>query len=283
MTMQTVRNNSRTGPIEKGRLTVLKLGGELIESREKAAGLVPAVAALAAEGPLVIVHGGGKDIDGEAARRGLSKQAVDGLRITDAATLEAVIAALAGTVNTRLVAALSASGIRAVGLTGADALVVPASRVPGHRTLTGTVVDLGLVGDPSLAGPPALLLDLVERGYVPVLACLGCTPTGEILNINADTLAADVARACRAHRLIVGGATAGVLDADGSTIARLDVATLDSMIADGRASAGMVAKLRACRAALESNIAVSIVDGRAVREWTSAAGTRLVPFSPSLT
>ncbi|MGE3842443.1 MAG: acetylglutamate kinase [Vicinamibacterales bacterium] len=283
MTRRSARTDGTTGRKAKGELTVLKLGGELIESPEKAASLVSAVAALVAEGPLVIVHGGGKDIDIEAARRGLSKQTVDGLRITDGPTLEAVVAALAGTVNTRLVGALSAAGIRAVGLTGADALVIPASRVAGHRTVTGTVVDLGLVGEPSIEDSPALLLDLLDRGYVPVLACLGCTAQGEILNINADTLAADVARACRAGRLIVGGATAGVLDADGTTIERLDVVTLDSMIADGRASAGMVAKLRACRSALESNIAVSIVDGRAVQEWTSAAGTRLVPLSPSLT
>lgn len=270
-------------PFAGGSLSVLKLGGELIESLDKALALVPSIVGLAGDGPLVIVHGGGKDIDIEVSRRGLSKQTVDGLRITDAATLDAVVAALAGTVNTRLVAALSASGVRAVGLTGADALVVPAARAAGHRTLSGAVVDLGLVGEPLLQRTPSLLMDLVQRGYIPVLACLGCTTGGEILNINADTLAADVARACGAGRLVVGGATAGVLDRDGSTIETLDVETLNRMIEDGRASAGMVAKLRACRSALESGIAVSIVDGRSVRGWLSAPGTRLVPVSSSLT
>ncbi len=258
-------------------LTVLKLGGELIESVDRAAALAPSVAALASQGPLIVVHGGGKDIDLEVARRGLTKKTVEGLRVTDAATLDAVVAALAGTVNTRLVAALSAVSVRAVGLTGADGLVVLATRAPGHLALDGSVVDLGLVGEPAPDGSPALLGDLVRLGYVPVIACLGCTADGRVLNINADTLAADVARRCGAARLVIGGATAGVLDADGSTVDRLDVAMLDLMIHDGRASAGMVAKLRACRSALDAGVSVAIVDGRAVTEWLLAPGTRLVP------
>jgi acetylglutamate kinase len=259
--------------------TVLKLGGELIESREKAARLAGAVRALADEGPLVVVHGGGRDIDAEVARRGLSKRAVDGLRVTDAATLDAVVAALAGTVNTRLVAALVAAGVRAVGLTGADALCVPAARVAPHRAVDGGTVDLGLVGEPLATSPPALLLTLLSQGYTPVLACLGCTPDGTVLNINADTLAAAIGRACGARRLIVAGATAGVLDADGSTIPTLAPDQLETLIADGRASAGMIAKLHACRAALAAGLEVAIVDGRDAASLPTAPGTRLTSAS----
>jgi acetylglutamate kinase len=257
-------------------VTVLKLGGELLESREKSHAVAQAIADLASEGPLVVVHGGGKDIDAEVARRGLKKQTVDGLRITDAETLDAVVAAVAGTVNTRLVAALAAHNVSAVGLTGADAVVVHATRARQHRAVDGRVVDLGLVGEPTDAAPPQLIGDLLAHGYVPVLACLGCTEDGTVLNINADTLASTLARILGAPRLIVAGATRGVLDADGTTIEALDPPTLAAMIADGRASAGMVAKLRACRAAFAAGVAVSIVDGRDVLTFHTAPGTRLV-------
>jgi acetylglutamate kinase len=143
------------------------------------------------------------------------------------------------------------------------------------------VVDLGLVGEPALDKPPAILLDLLILCYVPVLACLGCTDEGTVLNINADTLAAALARSCGAGRLIVAGSTAGVLDADGSTIAELDVPQLDAMIQDGRASAGMVAKLRACRQAVLAGIDVSVVDGRGAGGLASAPGTRLARAAAS--
>jgi acetylglutamate kinase len=257
-------------------LTILKLGGELLEP---GAGLVPLVSAitrLTAAGPLAIVHGGGREIDAETARRGVPKQAVDGLRITDAATLEAVVAVLAGTVNTRLVAGLTAHGVRAVGLTGADARVGLSTRAPAHRALDGRLVDLGLVGQP-LPGEPALVLDLVRLGYVPALACLGVDETGQVLNVNADTMAAALAAGAGAARLVIAGGTAGVLDAAQQTIERLERAHVDALIADGTASAGMIAKLRACRDALDAGVGeVSIVDGRDPQGFLAARGTRLV-------
>jgi acetylglutamate kinase len=257
-------------------LTILKLGGELLEPGERLTPLIAAIARLAAAGPLAIVHGGGREIDAETARRGVPKQAVDGLRITDAATLDAVVAILAGTVNTRLVAGLAAQGVRAVGLTGADARVGLATRAPAHRTLDGRLVDLGLVGQP-VAGEPTLVLDLVRLGYVPALACLGIDEAGQVLNVNADTMAAGLAAGARAGRLVIAGATAGVLDAAQRTIAVLDRADIDALIADGTASAGMIAKLRACRDALDAGVAeVSIVDGRDPRGFLAADGTRLV-------
>jgi acetylglutamate kinase len=265
-----------TLPAGSQALTVLKIGGELIESAERAAALAPAIARLASEAPLIVVHGGGRDIDAEMARRGLAKHAVDGLRVTDAPTLDAVVAALAGTVNTRLVAALVTAGVPAVGLTGADALTVRATPAPPHQAVEGRLVDLGLVGEPAGTASPRLLRDLLSLGYVPVLACLGCSDRGLLLNINADTLAAAVARQCSAGRLIIAGATAGVLAPGGATLPTLDLPLLEAMIADGRASAGMVAKLRACRDALGAGVAVSIVDGTNVASFSSARGTRMV-------
>jgi acetylglutamate kinase len=256
--------------------TLLKLGGELLEPGPGLAPLVRAIEQLAAAGPLIIVHGAGREIDAETQRRGVPKQAVDGLRITDAATLDAVIAVLAGTVNTRLVAALVGAGLRAVGLTGVDAAIGLSSRAPSHRAVDGRLVDLGLVGQPVPGASPTLLADLLGHGYVPVIACLGVDAAGQVLNVNADTLAAALAASSRVDRLIIAGATAGVLDTQQATIATLDEAGIDQMIADGSASAGMVAKLRACRDALRSGVRdIAIVSGRDDAGFLSAPGTRI--------
>jgi acetylglutamate kinase len=257
-------------------VTFLKLGGELLEPGEGLDAMLTAIAALAERGPLAIVHGGGREIDAETARRGVRKQAVEGLRITDAETLEAVIAVLGGTVNTRLVSGLVARGVRAVGLTGADALVGLATLAPPHRTADGRSVDLGLVGQPEAERTPTLMADLVRLGYVPALACLGVTEAGQVLNVNADTMAAALAAGLGARRLIIAGATAGVFDKHGQTIPELDLDGIDALIGDGTASAGMIAKLRACRAALDAGVSeVAIVHGRDPKGLVEAAGTRI--------
>lgn len=257
-------------------VTVVKVGGELLETRARAEALARAISPLASDGPLVIVHGGGREIDAECARRGLSKVAVDGLRVTDAATLEAVVSALAGTINTRLVAALVLAGLRAVGLTGADAASVRVAQAPPYRAADGREVDLGLVGLPIPAHPPSLLGDLVALGYVPVMACLGTDSQGGLFNVNADTLAAHVAAGCGASRLLIAGTTAGVLDRDGATIDELTLAQADALVADGTASAGMVAKLTAGCQAVRAGVAdVRIVLGSASTPLDHAPGTRL--------
>jgi acetylglutamate kinase len=261
-----------------GPLTVLKLGGELLEPEGGGlATLAPAIAALAANGPLLIVHGGGREIDLECARRGLARRAVDGLRLTDEATLDAVVAVLAGTVNTRLVAALVAQGVGAVGLTGADAGCVPAVKAPPHPAVDGRLVDLGLVGRLVGTTAPRLIDDLLSCGYVPVIACLGASADGQVYNVNADTLASHLARVCRAARLLVAGSVAGVLDCDGKVVATLDPEALETMVADGTATAGMVAKLRACREAIDGGVPdVRLVCGRDRDPFSRPGGTRIL-------
>lgn len=257
-------------------VTVVKVGGELLETVARAQALARAISPLASDGPLVIVHGGGREIDAECARRGLAKVAVDGLRVTDGPTLDAVVAALAGTINTRFVAALVLAGLRAVGLTGADAACVRVAPAPPYRAASGRDVDLGLVGQPLPAHPPALVGDLVGLGYVPVLACLGTDSAGALYNVNADTLAAHVAATCGAARLLVTGGTPGVLDRDGATIAELTLEQAEALVADGTASAGMVAKLAACCEAVRAGVAdVRIVTGTTSATLDFAPGTRL--------
>jgi acetylglutamate kinase len=246
---------------------LLKLGGELLEDAGRVEALSAAIARLSEATPLVVVHGGGREIDGALARAGIEKRQVDGLRITDDATLEVVVSVLAGLINTRLVAALTAAGASAIGLTGVDAglgIVEPAAR---HVSASGLSVDLGRVGDPVGTGRPRLLDDLCARGYVPVVASIGVGRDGRLFNVNADTLAAHLAGRLRSPRLIIAGSTAGVLNATGDTIPALGLRELDALVASGGATAGMVAKLTACRKAIRGGVReVFVADGYALDE-----------------
>ena len=194
---------------------------------------------------------------------GIEKRQVDGLRITDGPTLEVVVSVLAGLVNTRLVAALGAAGVPAVGLTGADAGVGRVKAAAPHVATNGATVDLGHVGEPVGKEKPALLIDLCRKGYVPVISSIGASRDGELFNVNADTLAAHLAGRLKSPRLIIAGATAGVLERDGSTIADMTFRDVDALIGSGGATAGMVAKLGACRSAIESGAReVFVADGK---------------------
>jgi acetylglutamate kinase len=246
------------------RVIVVKFGGELIEDRATLARVVAALARITAAGATVIVvHGGGKEIDQALKVAGIEKRQVDGLRVTDVATLDVVVAVLAGAVNTRFVAALTAAGVPAVGLTGADGRCGLSEVAPAHRSVEGRLVDLGRVGVPSEDADMRLLTTLGADGFVPVIACIGVTSGGELLNVNADIFAGHVARQLKARRLVIAGTTAGVLDDRGATIATLEPEAVERVIGAGTATAGMVAKLRACEDALGGGVAdVVIVDGR---------------------
>lgn len=257
------------------KLTILKLGGELLEDAGAMHAAARGVASLLAGGPVAVVHGGGRAIDADLRARGKAPRFVDGLRVTDADTLDTVVGVLAGQVNTSFVAALVAAGVQAVGLTGADAGLGRSVTAPPLQTTAGTSVDLGRVGVPEPAAPATVITDLISLGYVPVIASIGMTNDGELLNVNADVLAAHLAKATDASRLIIGGRTAGVFDEAGQTCARLDESTARRMVASGTAKDGMVAKLGACLDAIAGGVAeVRIVDGRA-GEYLQAAGTLL--------
>ena len=255
--------------------TILKLGGELLEDAAAMKTAAAGIAALGASGPLAVVHGGGRAIDADLKARGKAPRFVDGLRITDADTLDTVVAVLAGRINTSFVAALNAAGVKAVGLTGADAAVGRSTIAPPMQTTTGATADLGLVGVPSADAPAQLLTDLLALGYVPVVSSIGATADGALLNVNADVLAAHLSRAVGASRLIIAGKTAGVFDAAGKTCGDLDEAAARAMVAAGTARDGMVAKLGACLDAVAGGVdEVRIVDGRA-GDYETAPGTCL--------
>jgi acetylglutamate kinase len=253
------------------RTLVLKLGGELLEQPADVDAVARAIAKLSGQASLVVVHGGGREIDSALNTAGIPKQQVDGLRVTDARTLDVVVSVLAGAINTRLVAAVRRAGAAAVGLTGADATVVTVKRAAPIVTAAGDRVDLGLVGAPVRNGAPRLLTDLLARGYVPIVACIGATRHGQLLNVNADTLASHLAAALRARRLVIAGGTPGVLDDQGQTIGRLTTREAARLVKAGTANKGMVAKLQACRAALQAGVGdVVIADGRKTRLGTLA-------------
>jgi acetylglutamate kinase len=255
--------------------TLLKLGGELLEDAAAMKTAATGIAALRASGPIAVVHGGGRAIDADLKARGKTPRFVDGLRVTDADTLDTVVSVLAGRINTAFVAALNAAGVQAVGLTGADAGIGLSSVAPPLRTATGATADLGLVGTPSASASSQLLADLLALGYVPVISSIGMTADGALLNVNADVLAAHLARAIGATRLIIGGKTAGVFDTEGRTCGHLDEETARAMVAAGTARDGMVAKLGACLDAMAGGVAdVRIVDGR-MGEYADAPGTLL--------
>ena len=246
------------------RSTILvKVGGGLLEKRQQLKSLATTLVKLGTQQPVIVVHGGGREVDEELDRLGITKQSVDGLRITDATTLDVVVGVLAGRVNTRLVAAIGAAGGHAVGLTGVDAKIVQVRKARRYRSSNGESVDLGCVGTPKGNHRPELLRELTGRGYIPVVASIGCDQTGRLFNVNADTLAADLAQRIGASRLVIAGTTPGVLDSRGKTIPVVNPENIAKLIREKQASAGMVTKLLACQDANAKGVdRVEIVDGK---------------------
>jgi acetylglutamate kinase len=254
--------------------TVIKLGGSLLEP-EPAPELMAALARVARVKKIVLVHGGGKALTALLEQLHTPTEFRQGLRVTTPAVLEAALMALAGGVNTRLVTALNAAGLRAVGLTGCDAGMLRAPRLG----------ELGAVGGAPRANA-RLCRTLLAAGCMPVIASLGVDEAAPdaILNINADQAAAAVAAALGAHRLLFLTDVNGIMDAAGRTIARASLDDLEAMTAAGSLHGGMLPKAAACRAALAGGVTnVSIVGPAAAPalEYVCAgaqlAGTELIP------
>jgi len=222
---------------------VLKIGGRALESDGAPHELAGEIALT--PGPLVLVHGGGAEVSAWCERLGIEPRFYDGLRVTDAATLEVAAAVLAGLANKRLVAVLRAAGIDAVGLAAADGGIVEARPHPDVAML-GEVAAVESVA-------PALLATLLAQGRVPVLASIAAW-RGRLMNLNADDLAAAVAAALGARALVLLSDTPGLM-LGGGRVAHLPAASLEGAIAHADVTGGMLAKLRAARAALAGGIA----------------------------
>lgn len=207
---------------------------------------------------VVVVHGGGQVISRWMERSGTLPQFVRGLRVTDAATLEVVVAVLTGLVNKQLVVALQALGARAIGISGADGGLLQA-RVMDR--------ELGFVGQVVGVNPEPVQI-LLERGYIPVVAPVGTacqekvSESGALLNINGDTAAGELAYALEARLLLFLTDVEGVLDSSRRLVSRLLPEHARTLIASGAVAGGMIPKVEACLRALERVPAARIVDGR---------------------
>jgi len=241
----------------KGKTFVVKLGGESLAEESVLLPFLEQVEVLGQLGiHVVLVHGGGPQTTALASRLGLETRMVDGRRVTDAATLEASVMALAGQANTRVLSAARAAGLAAVGLTGIDGNLLTARRRPPVAAASGEVVDYGHVGD--LASVDVrLLARLAEAGFVPVVASLAAAADGSPLNVNADTVAAALAVALGAEKLILATTAPGILervDDPRSVVSFVDLAGLDELAAHGALSGGMLPKAAAIRRALEGGV-----------------------------
>ena len=204
----------------------------------------------------VVVHGGGPQIGNMLEKLNIKSQFIDGLRVTDQASIEIVEMVLSGTINKHIVAAINAAGGSAVGLSGRDAHLIRAKK------LTSPKGDLGLVGEPTNVDPH-VLSTLEAAGVIPVVAPVGTGSNGEILNINADTAAGAIAGAVRAARLLMLTDVPGVLSKNGSLIENLSVDEVRELIQDGTIHGGMIPKLETCIQAIEQGIEAAVVlDGR---------------------
>jgi acetylglutamate kinase len=220
----------------------------------------------------VVVHGGGPQISAMLRKAGVKSTFVDGLRVTDAATMEVAEMVLSGAINKEIASWITQAGatadVRGVGLSGKDAGLITAEKATRVRKdpQSGQEVDveLGFVGEPTHIDPK-LIRGLInsEDDYIPVVAPIGVSADGETYNINADTVAGAMAGALKAKRMLLLTDVAGVLDAHGALIRQLDVAEARAAIAEGVATGGMIPKLETAIAAVEAGVeAVVILDGR---------------------
>ncbi len=214
----------------------------------------------------VVVHGGGPQIGRMLDKLKIQSEFIDGLRITDRATVDVVEMVLAGSINKQIVSEINAAGGFAVGLSGKDGHLIRASKL--HRTRKDpeshieSVLDLGFVGEPEEINPH--LLDVFEEtDIIPVIAPIGQGVDGETFNINADTAAGAVAGALRARRLLMLTDVAGVLDTNGDLLSDLTVAQVHDLIRDGTIHGGMIPKVQTCLDAVQQGVSGAVIlDGR---------------------
>lgn len=242
--------------MKKQEIKVVKVGGAVVEDGEKVNRLLCDFSAI--EGRKVLVHGGGRRATAVASRLGIESRMVNGRRITDGQMLEVVTMVYGGLVNKSLVARLQACGVDALGLTGADIDVIRSHKRPVND------VDYGFVGDVESADGDKLHM-LVEAGITPVMAPLTHDGQGNLLNTNADTIAATTAKALAAYydvTLIFCFEKKGVLadpDDDDSVIPLITPASFTQLVADGTVSGGMLPKLENAFEALNAGVSRVII------------------------
>lgn len=246
----------------KGKIFVVKFSGKVTEDKENLASLVEELALIHQVGIKVcVIHGGGKQLSELAEKLGVVQTVIEGRRVTDDDTLELAKMTFAGKINIDILAALRQRSIDAVGLSGIDGNIINAEKRPPKEMIdreTGEkqTVDFGNVGD-ILEIKTDLLKLLLDAGYLPVISSLGADKNGAVFNINADTIAAEIAVQLEAEKLILLSDVNGIyLDANDETtkLSKVSVLEAEEMISSGNATGGMIPKLQSLITILERGV-----------------------------
>lgn len=236
----------------KGKTFVVKFSGKVTEDREHLISLAEELALLHQVGiRICVVHGGGKQLSELAKKMGIEQTIIEGRRVTDDDTLEMAKMIFAGKINTDILAALRHRGIHAVGLSGVDGNIVHAERRPpkeivDRQTGESTEVDFGHVGD-IIEIDARLLTVLLDHDYLPVVSSLGADAEGKVFNINADTIASEIAIQLKAEKLVLLSDVDGIYLKAGdpqTKLSRLSADEAEGLINDGSATGGMIPKLQ---------------------------------------
>ena len=246
----------------KGQTFVIKLSGKATEQPDNLSSLAEELALLHQVGiRICVVHGGGKQLSELASRMGIDQTIIEGRRVTDDETLEMAKMIFAGKINIDILAALRNRGIEAVGLSGVDGNIVHAERRPPKEVLnreTGerSQVDYGHVGD-VVEINSRLLMVLLDQGYLPVISSLAADAVGTVFNINADTIAGEIAAQLKAEKLILLSDVDGLYLRPGepdTKVSRLTVTEAQAMIENGTATGGMIPKLQSLASLLKRGV-----------------------------
>lgn len=239
------------------KIVVIKYGGNAMINEELKNAVMGDIALLSLIGiKVVLVHGGGPEITDMLAKVGKKTEFVDGLRVTDKETADIVQMVLAGKVNKSLVALLGRLGCKAIGVCGADGHLISATAKDERLGFVGEITDVN----------PEPILDLLEKGYIPVVSTTGCDSEGNVYNINADTAAAKLAGVLKAESLISMTDIAGILrdkDDPSTLIPKIYVSDIPQLVNEGIISGGMIPKIDCCGEAIRRGVKkVFILDGR---------------------
>ncbi len=250
----------------EGKVMVVKYGGNAMTDAALESSFARDIVLLKTVGiHPVVVHGGGPQVDNLLKELGRTSDRIDGMRVTDKATMDIVEMVLGGSVNKSIVNLINQHGGRAIGLTGKDANLIRAKKLPmtkcdAHGNISE--IDLGYVGDVVSVNRDVIDL-MIASDFIPVIAPLGVDEKGNTYNINADLVAGKVAEFMQAEKLILLTNIKGVLDKAGNIATGLSPAMVDTMIADGTISGGMIPKISCALEAVKGGVkSVVIVDGR---------------------
>ena len=250
-----------------GKVIVIKYGGNAMVDETLKEGFARDVILMKYIGlNPVVVHGGGPQIGKVLKAMGIETDFVQGMRVTDAKTMDVVEMVLGGEVNKEIVGNINKHGGRAVGLTGKDGNLITARKLEmktvNPDTLTPEIIDIGMVGE--VAGVnPSIITSLDEGNFIPVIAPVGVDEEGRTYNINADLVAGKIAGALQAEKLILLTDIEGVKDKAGDLINTIDISEAQGLIDDGTIAGGMIPKLTCCLDAIAAGVKKAhIIDGR---------------------